>query len=381
MKAFIKSLKRPGNETLIEAVLEGYAVIFESDITPTPDKYLHPKFSVGFVDKIFSSKEGDIVGNLGNFLKGEKTRAVFKEILETPIMVLNRPVQKGKAIKRDDIIFKGAMGTFNGKRTIFISNESSHVDIVNTILEEASHLMRSIRGRITKTDLNTVDPVEYRNDPDEVYAQKLINYIQSIDESVNKNKIDGYNIIFEDQIKGGKADKKKPSDVDPEQLKMGIKIEHEHTNDKKLAEEIAMDHLTEFPNYYTELKKMETKMEKENTPTDPEQVKMGDEVLERVFVYETLLDKNLRKKLFKRDVKSKKAILPDYTEVDEGKGYHTISYSKGSVVKGEILFVTESEMKMLDDWEDRYNRTEETLESGEKAWAYVEKKKYIKKDK
>lgn len=111
-------------------------------------------------------------------------------------------------------------------------------------------------------------------------------FIKSLKRPENETLIEavleGYNIIFEDQIKGGKADKKKPSDVDPEQLKMGIKIEHEHTNDKKLAQEIAMDHLTEFPNYYTELKKMETKMEKENTPTDPEQVKMGNDVYERL---------------------------------------------------------------------------------------------------
>ena len=31
MKAFIKSLERPGNETLIEAVIKGYSVIFENN--------------------------------------------------------------------------------------------------------------------------------------------------------------------------------------------------------------------------------------------------------------------------------------------------------------------------------------------------------------
>ena len=36
---------------------------------------------------------------------------------------------------------------------------------------------------------------------------------------------------------------------------MGIKIEMEHTNDKKLATEIATDHLKENPKYYTKLKK------------------------------------------------------------------------------------------------------------------------------
>jgi hypothetical protein len=41
------------------------------------------------------------------------------------------------------------------------------------------------------------------------------------------------------------------------QLKIGIPIEHEHTKDKDLATDIALQHLGEFPDYYTRLKKME----------------------------------------------------------------------------------------------------------------------------
>ncbi len=37
------------------------------------------------------------------------------------------------------------------------------------------------------------------------------------------------------------------------QLDKGIKVELEHTNDKKVAKEIALDHLKEDPNYYTKL--------------------------------------------------------------------------------------------------------------------------------
>lgn len=41
------------------------------------------------------------------------------------------------------------------------------------------------------------------------------------------------------------------------QLDMGIKVEQEHTSDKKLAEEIALDHLKEDPKYYDKLKEVE----------------------------------------------------------------------------------------------------------------------------
>lgn len=45
------------------------------------------------------------------------------------------------------------------------------------------------------------------------------------------------------------------ADVDPEQLRMGIEVELEHTNDRVVAERIALDHLTERPDYYTALKR------------------------------------------------------------------------------------------------------------------------------
>jgi rubrerythrin len=70
-----------------------------------------------------------------------------------------------------------------------------------------------------------------------------------------------------DIISGGKSDKKTVEDIASKhnvsvefihkQLEIGIKVELEHTNDKELAAEIALDHLWEIPDYYTRLDKME----------------------------------------------------------------------------------------------------------------------------
>lgn len=70
-------------------------------------------------------------------------------------------------------------------------------------------------------------------------------------------------------IKGGLSDNKTLTDIAKRhdvsidkiehELKMGIEVEMEHTNDKNIAKEIAMDHLWEMPDYYTKLKKMEDK--------------------------------------------------------------------------------------------------------------------------
>ena len=52
--------------------------------------------------------------------------------------------------------------------------------------------------------------------------------------------------------------------VNQVQLRMGTKIEMEHTKSRKRARKIALQHLLEFPKfkYYTELKKMERKAKK-----------------------------------------------------------------------------------------------------------------------
>lgn len=51
----------------------------------------------------------------------------------------------------------------------------------------------------------------------------------------------------------------KESDVDPKELKIGIKIELEHTSVPALAKYIALAHLEELPDYYTKLQEMESK--------------------------------------------------------------------------------------------------------------------------
>jgi hypothetical protein len=64
-------------------------------------------------------------------------------------------------------------------------------------------------------------------------------------------------------IEGGKGDGTDVMEFDPEQILMGIKVEMEHTTDPKVALEIAMDHLSEFPDYYSRLDTMEKDAEED----------------------------------------------------------------------------------------------------------------------
>lgn len=60
-----------------------------------------------------------------------------------------------------------------------------------------------------------------------------------------------------ERIPGGKARDLDPSAFDRDELERGVEVELEHTPDPAIAREIAMDHLTEFPDYYTRLDRME----------------------------------------------------------------------------------------------------------------------------
>lgn len=71
-------------------------------------------------------------------------------------------------------------------------------------------------------------------------------------------------------LPGGKGDKKPDSAFKKESLKKGMKVESEHTKNKKVQKEIAKDHLTEDPKYYEKLEKVEkskTKFKFDSKPT------------------------------------------------------------------------------------------------------------------
>ena len=77
--------------------------------------------------------------------------------------------------------------------------------------------------------------------------------------------------MIKEKIKGGIADNKSISDIAKhynvsvekieQQIKIGLKVEKEHTNDEEKALEIVKDHLMEMLDYYTKLKEIEKSVE------------------------------------------------------------------------------------------------------------------------
>lgn len=62
-------------------------------------------------------------------------------------------------------------------------------------------------------------------------------------------------LIKKQKLVGGAGDYKSLDQFEPEQVKMGMQVEMEHTNDPAVASEIVADHLSEDPEYYTKLNK------------------------------------------------------------------------------------------------------------------------------
>jgi rhodanese-related sulfurtransferase len=108
-----------------------------------------------------------------------------------------------------------------------------------------------------------------------------------------------------------------PASKIEEQIEKGVKVELEHTPDRKVAREIAMDHLVEFANYYDMLEAME---------------EGGDCVLEslRKFVKGTGKDWNY--------------VTPEDLHKKGTKGYHVVDirkpedYAKGHIAGAKNIF-------------------------------------------
>tara|TARA_R110000868_G_scaffold248017_3_gene504375 strand:- start:488 stop:772 length:285 start_codon:yes stop_codon:yes gene_type:complete len=85
-------------------------------------------------------------------------------------------------------------------------------------------------------------------------------FLKIVNEERKKRESDS---LFLEQLKPYKtveeiAKKHKvPVEKIKQQLKLGIKVEKEHTKSSKLASEIALQHLDEVPDYYDRLKKVE----------------------------------------------------------------------------------------------------------------------------
>jgi hypothetical protein len=118
----------------------------------------------------------------------------------------------------------------------------------------------TVENGFMKTIAQTIDsePDDKPLEPDFNMNARMVNYLQ--------DKYQGRHIAG---IKESKMDKDKLS-----QIKKGIEVEMEHTDDPKVALKIALDHIKEDPKYYDKL----IKAGLEETPAETPKFKIGDTV-------------------------------------------------------------------------------------------------------
>ena len=93
-----------------------------------------------------------------------------------------------------------------------------------------------------------------------------------------------------------------------------------------------------------------------------------------VFCYRTIKDKKVREQVWETDPGTEEYELKDYNEVDVADGFHDLRKSKGSTAKGVLLRLSKEQLDALDEWEEKYRRTQVGEAEGKPLYAYVLKK-------
>lgn len=206
----------------------------------------------GAINESFVDEEGNIIDD-----DNEKDKLQQKYGGNTAWKAMNR-LDKGEGDDLDSSVLKVYSGVSDdaiNPRHAFSLNEDteSYTKAFNSIIdqlrqgsgndaEEVSHM---IDVAIAEFDLNEEEEKNLRVDVFDWRNQ---------DSESNLDDYEGSG-IDENSLSGGLGDNTSPGSVDRRQLELGIKTEMEHTNNPKVAEEIALDHLTEDPQYYSKLNK------------------------------------------------------------------------------------------------------------------------------
>ena len=111
--------------------------------------------------------------------------------------------------------------------------------------------------------------VEFFKDSPKASPEQFNEFVELLgeDEDDMQERVNRLMGVFVEFLANGRANEKNvvEADVDPEELKIGVEVEFEHTTNKETAQRIAMDHLAELKDYYTRLKKMEEEGRAEGT--------------------------------------------------------------------------------------------------------------------
>jgi hypothetical protein len=168
-------------------------------------------------------------------------------------------ILKNKGILSEAYANEAPSYDYNGKK-LYVDNQSGEPDApggkVSLYDEEENEYIGTISS-IDREGFISVDPESIQPANGEDEDAEFIDMIAKAEEEEA-----GKYTKFDD-FEGGLSEAKKkkepkaeihPNQIHPQELRMGIKVELEHTDDLDKAKKIALDHLAENPFYYTALK-------------------------------------------------------------------------------------------------------------------------------
>jgi hypothetical protein len=150
---------------------------------------------------------------------------------------------------------------YNGKK-LYVDNQSGEPDAPGgtvSLYDEDDNEYTGIISSIDRegmifVDEESIKPVAGGEDEDE-----MSDLIRRIGQEEEEEKAIKGGFGIQDPLEEGRKKKESkkelhPNAIHPQELRMGIKVELEHTDDLDKAKKIALDHLAENPFYYTALK-------------------------------------------------------------------------------------------------------------------------------
>jgi hypothetical protein len=179
-------------------------------------------------------------------------------------------VKQQKKKETKEVTGSSSSGQFSTK--LFQSNPKSELDEMMKVIDynKLEKVLEVIKNEDPKTHqkimgmiVDAYESYDYEDVEDmlkTIGKKGVHSKVKEKMSDVEKSKLG--NLTFDDLVEKHMKKGKSISQVEKEirtNLKKGTKVEMEHTKDKKVAEKIAMDHLYEDLEYYTKLKKVESK--------------------------------------------------------------------------------------------------------------------------
>ena len=236
---------------------------FERLTDPRNDKPISAAELTGFFKRIAKNKKkflefleqyGQIVAkdnrtNINIPFMKQANKVIAKTVMRKDNYMTSNPIYKFENIGEASDI--GGLGSGNNSARWTAPGQSKKLNIAQLSGYE-------------QTKFPTADELDISN---EKYNWDGISNLKKYHNKVRAVRKSDGSLVFENKIPGGLSQgmditdiaNKHKVDIDDlaKELQDGIKVELEHTTDRKVAEEIALDHLFEDPKYYTKLQSIE----------------------------------------------------------------------------------------------------------------------------